>query len=115
VEEENGSSLSIEGFSDEGYVTFKFKNKKDNLTQSFGVNLKKYLAFSRKEQPVARFGLGKKFWTQADYLNDDKNAGAYIFKPDWKDPLPKQYGKLDKEIIYQTGNLLEQWSILFND
>jgi hypothetical protein len=115
VEEENGSSLSIEGFSDEGYVTFKFKNKKDNLTQNFGVNLKKYLAFSRKEQPFKRFGLDKKFWTQSDYLNDDKNEGAYIFKPDWKDPLPKQYGKLDKEIIYQTGNLLEQWSILFND
>ena len=43
VEEENGSSLSIEGFSDEGYVTFKFKNKKDNLTQNFGVNFMKNL------------------------------------------------------------------------
>jgi len=77
--------------------------------------LKKYLAFSRKEQPFNRFNIEKKFWTQADHLNDAKSEGAYLFKPNWKDPLPKQYGKLDKEIIYQTGNLLEQWTILFND
>jgi hypothetical protein len=79
------------------------------------VNLKKYLAFARRDPPFSRANLDKKFWTQADYLNDDRSEGAYLFKPQWDDPLPKQYGKLDKEIIYQTGNLLEQWTILFND
>ena len=30
--------------SDQGYVLFKFLNKKDQVDQIFGVNLKKYLA-----------------------------------------------------------------------
>jgi len=51
--------------------------------------MKKYLAFARKEQPINRFNIDKKFWTQAYYLNDDKSEGAYLFKPNWKDPLPK--------------------------
>lgn len=37
-------SLTLQGVSDQGYVLFKYINKKDGVDQIFGVNLKKYLA-----------------------------------------------------------------------
>lgn len=29
--------------------------------------------------------------------------------------MPHQYGKLDQDVLYQKGNLLEQWTITFDD
>jgi hypothetical protein len=42
-------SLSLQGVSDQGYVLFKFLNKKDGVDQVFGVNLKKYLSAKTPE------------------------------------------------------------------
>ena len=38
-----------------------------------------------------------------------------MFMPEWSDQLPKNFGKLNKEITYQKGNLIEQWVVTFED
>jgi hypothetical protein len=38
-----------------------------------------------------------------------------MFIPEWRDPLPYQYGKLIEDVIYQKGQLVEQWTVLYND
>lgn len=35
--------------------------------------------------------------------------------PEWYDPLPKNFGTLNKEITYQHGDLLEQWVITYEN
>lgn len=45
----------------------------------------------------------------------DWSDGHYIFMPEWSDALPRMYGKLNKEIHYQKGALLDQWVILQED
>lgn len=45
----------------------------------------------------------------------DWSEGHYIFAPEWSDPLPKNFGKLNKEISYQHGDLVEQWIITYED
>jgi hypothetical protein len=48
-------------------------------------------------------------------LNGEASEGAYTFRPEWKDPLPKQFSKLREDITYQQGALLDQWTITYND
>lgn len=43
------------------------------------------------------------------------SEGHYIFMPEWYDPLPKNFGILNKEITYQHGDLLEQWVITYEN
>lgn len=60
------------------------------------------------------------------FLGDDKRTldektdaetgeGAYLFIPEWRDPLPKKYSNLNKDVIYQQGTLVDQWTILYED
>lgn len=53
--------------------------------------------------------------TEFEKANEGFQEGAYIFRPRWDDPLPHQYGKLDQDVIYQKGNLLEQWTITYDN
>ena len=53
--------------------------------------------------------------TQEETEDAAPSEGAYIFKPDWRTPLPQKYGKLAEDVVYQKGALLEQWTISFND
>lgn len=54
--------------------------------------------------------------------HDDKEVldhlqpeGAYIFKPQWEDPLPEQYAKARMDVVHQAGQLLQQWTIMYED
>lgn len=40
--------------------------------------------------------------------------GAYSFQPEWRDPMPSVYGKLDENVSHQKGKLVEQWTIRFD-
>lgn len=48
-------------------------------------------------------------------MNNDWEEGAYVFKPEWYDQLPHQFSSLVDDITYQSGQLLEQWSIYYKN
>lgn len=50
-----------------------------------------------------------------ELLDMEYSEGHYIFLPDWNNSLPKNFGKLDKEITHQRGDLIEQWIVTFED
>ena len=47
--EHKEKQLDIQGFSEQGEVIFQYKNEAQNLTQTFGINLKKYIGSTNKE------------------------------------------------------------------
>lgn len=53
--------------------------------------------------------------TLEETLDKEPSEGAYVFKPEWRSPLPTKYGKLSEDVVYQKGALLEQWTISLND
>ena len=46
-------------------------------------------------------------------IEKEHPEGAYVFLPKPDDPLPKPYGQVDDEVLYQKGLLLEQWTISY--
>jgi hypothetical protein len=46
-------------------------------------------------------------WTLEEQTDAEPSEGAYVFKPDWRSPVPIKYGKLSEDVIYQKGSLLE--------
>jgi len=104
--------------SDQGYVLFKYLNKKDGVDQVFGVNLKKYLAAKPPEEvnvEQAGDASNVKTMTDMEKLQVQTAEGAYIFMPAWDDPMPKLYSKVKEDVFYQKGKFLEQWTLHFED
>lgn len=81
----------------------------------FGINLKKYIAFAKKEPKLQRKHLDPSNLTETETLDIDKNEGAYLFKPNWRNPLPVQYSTLNQDVIYQKGNTIQQWTLSFQN
>lgn len=46
-------------------------------------------------------------WTADEKTDNEPGEGAYLFKPDWRTPLPQKYSTLIEDVIYQRGLLLE--------
>lgn len=107
------SSLEISGFSEQGEVLFKYTNPSQDVDQTFGVSLKYYHGHVKKDRDLNKmFTPIKTEEENADSLPGD---GPYVFRPEWRDPLPKQYSKLVEDVVYQKGNLVEQWTVIFNN
>ena len=47
--------------------------------------------------------LHKWFWTGEELADAEPGEGAYIFKPEWRSPKPKAYGKLSEDVVYEKG------------
>jgi hypothetical protein len=85
------------------------------LTQIFGINLKKYIGSTNKEH--------KWFENTETYNKSGKNDKDYSsnedtlqrFEPSWREFLPQKYGRVNENVIYQKGDLLEQWTIIIDD
>lgn len=105
------SNLAIEGFSASGAVVFRYSNPAQGLSQSFGVSLKQYKAHQRVLETLDEFF----DWPDTDewHLDHQVSEGMYTFLPDWRNPLPKSYGKLDENVSYQRGRIIEQWTVRF--
>lgn len=41
--------------------------------------------------------------TAEEETDDEGSEGAYIFKPEWRNPLPVSYGKISDDVVYQKG------------
>lgn len=54
-------------------------------------------------------------WTPEEKTDNEPSEGAYIFKPEWRTPKPLNYGKLSEDVVYEKGENIEQWTIMFDD
>jgi hypothetical protein len=106
-------SLEVTGFNEGGEVLFKLLNPAQDIDQTFGISLKWYQGHSTKEREL------NKIWfkniTEEELADQVPSEGPYIFRPEWRNPLPHPYSKLLEDVIYQKGNLVETWTILYND
>jgi hypothetical protein len=107
------SSLEITGFAEGGEVLFKYLNPAQEIDQTFGISLKKYQGHVSHERELNKLYFKKK--TEEELADEKSGDGAYIFRPEWRNPLPNPYSKLIEDVIYQKGNLVEMWTVLFND
>jgi hypothetical protein len=48
-------------------------------------------------------------------LEYEKSENALTFVPQFDDSLPKQYSEVNKDVSYQKGNFMQQWTILFDN
>lgn len=92
------TSLEISGFSENGEVLFKYQNPAQDIDQTFGVSLKYYHGHVRKDRDLNRMLHLKK--TEEERADLKEGDGPYIFKPEWRDPLPQQYSKLVEDVVY---------------
>jgi len=44
---------------------------------------------------INRSFMDAKNWTIEEQTDKEQGDGAYIFKPEWRDPFPSVYGKLN--------------------
>lgn len=107
--------LEIQGFSNDGHVLFKYANAEQGVDQTFGVNLKKYLAHQQEDPSISRSFLDRYMWTAEEKTDNEPSEGAYIFKPEWRSPKPQLYGKLSEDVVYEKGENIEQWTITYED
>lgn len=93
------TQLEITGFTENNEALFKFTNKDQDFSQSFGVNLK--------------------YW-KAKQVKNDKDGGpegfaegAYLMSPvGWHS---EQYSALNPDITYEQGRNIQQWTVKFED
>ena len=62
-----------------------------------------------------RYFVKKSNWTDQEIVDADKSEGAYTFIPEWFDQAPRQFSNLNDDITYQSGQLVEQWSLFFKN
>jgi len=106
-------NLQIQGVGDKGEVLFQYSNKQQNLTQTFGVNLKKYLAHQVLDMDHIYRDSEVYDGTEVK-LQLERSEGPVLFEPDYKTPLPQQFSEVNADVVYQKGNLLEQWTIIYD-
>lgn len=53
-------------------------------------------------RPSRKF-LHKWNYTEEEKSDLEESEGAYIFKPEWRDPKPHLYGKLSEDVMYEKG------------
>lgn len=92
-------------------MVFQYTNAEQGVKESFGVNLKKYLAHQQRKHMAVKESLPE---TIEQHFDGWTAEGAYSFQPEWRDPLPRIYGKLDENVSHQKGKLMEQWTIRFD-
>jgi hypothetical protein len=69
-------------------VLFKYINGEQGVEQTFGVNIKKYIAHQQEDPSINRMFLEKWQWTPEEKTDNEPSEGAYIFKPEWRTPKP---------------------------
>lgn len=54
--------------------------------------------------------------TDVDIQKDREiNEGAYTFLPEWRSPWPIQYSTINKDVGFQKGKFINQWTISFKN
>lgn len=110
-EVEPKTSLSVQGFNEEGEVLFKYSNKDQNLTQTFGVSLKYYKPHIEKKFQNKDGGeIDPKSLTVMQNMSRTASEGAYVLRPEFEEgnyQYAYQYSNLDQNIIFQQGQSLD--------
>ena len=53
--------------------------------------------------------------TKAEKKDALVGEGAYLFIPEWRNPLPQMYGVLDTNVVFEQGQFSDQWTIIYNN
>lgn len=96
----SSQSLTVVGFTADDQVLFSYRNGDQEFEQSFGINLKKYMAHQAREPLLWRSQLDFANLTEAERQDKEVSEGVYTFLPQWDDQLPHPYGKLVQDISY---------------
>lgn len=111
----NDHKLSAQGISDDGEVTFMFESRKKGTSQSFGINVKKYLSHHSDGFSPNRMFTMPNDRTTIERLDQIKSEGVVEFIPEWNNQVAQPYGELINDITYQSGQFIEQWTIFFKN
>lgn len=103
------------GFSNDGDVIFRYKNDNQGVDQSFSVSVKKYIGHDKTKPRINRRDVNMTQLTKEEHYDQENSEGPYIFKPEWRNPLPQGFGQLDTNVIYERGQFLDQWTMILND
>jgi len=116
---DQGTSLSIQGFSPEGQVIFKYENQAQQVSQSFGVGLRYYKPHLEVQYTDESYeDIDEKFLDPIQKISKTKGEGAYVLRPEWENGFNQysyQYSSLDTNVVYQQGKNLDQYTIVFNN
>lgn len=105
--------LQIQGVNDKSEVLFEYIDKVQNFTQIFGVNLKKYLAHQVLDVDHVKKNSDIYEGTEVK-LELERSEGRFILLPEFKTPLPQQFSEVNQDVMYQKGNMVEQWTITYD-
>jgi hypothetical protein len=82
--------------------------------------MKKYIGGVKKEHMWYENTVGYSKCDDMNYSNETKDYDSpedqlNRFEPSWRQYLPQKYGIVSENVIYQKGDLLEQWTIAIED
>lgn len=111
-EKEKNKFLQIQGVNDKSEVLFQYTDKQQNFSQVFGINLKKYLAHQVLD--VDHISKSDIYEGTEVKLEMERSEGRFILLPEFKTPLPQQFSEVNADVMYQKGNMIEQWTITYD-
>jgi hypothetical protein len=102
AQKEQTQSLQILGMAPTGDILFKYTNLAQDIDQTFGFNIKYYIGHQKNE------AMGTDF----SKLNSE---GVVTFLPELDSQKPRPYSEIkDQEVVFQQGQYLDQYTIVFN-
>lgn len=73
------------------------------------------MAHQQKQPDASNILIEEDKWDDETKLGRKQSEGIYTFMPEWFNQAPSQYSQLNDDITYQSGQLVEQWSIFFKN
>ena len=105
------TKLEIEGYNAKGEVMFRYKNKAQNISQSFALSLKYYKPHLEKHFAAADGSdLKDKLTDENLKVMTQVSEGAYTFKPEFEDghnQYTYSYSQLDPNVNFQGGKYMD--------
>lgn len=77
--------------------------------------MKKYLGHMNHKPNINRRDAIDTNRTEEEKKDNFNGDGSYVFLPEWRHPLPLGFGKLDTNVVYERGQFLDQWTIMYNN
>lgn len=78
---DGGQTLTLLSQMRDNYAVFQYENKKQDINQKFGVNLKYYKEHQEKFPWLKRADLPPEQLTKVERQNMEHSSGAYTFLP----------------------------------
>jgi len=103
--EQSPLSLTMMGTGENGDVLFKYINTEQLIVQTFGVNIKKYLAHQKVD--LDGDASDESYDNTKEKFELENSEGALLFLPEFNNSKPLQYSSVDKNVTHHQGSLVE--------